>query len=285
MEIDYQKKAEEIVAWIQKTVWEAGFADVVVALSGGIDSAVSATLTVRALGKEHVHVLLLPYGDLSIKGTKDALSVAKSLGLSEDHIIVQDIQSAVDTLIQGPVAPHPAPMASFTSVQSRHSSGDPSSATLVTEGNSDLRKGNIMARVRMIYLYDFAKAHSCLVVGTENKSEYYLGYFTRFGDEASDIEPIRSLYKTQVWKMGKYVGVPQEVIEKAPSAGLWEGQSDEAELGFSYKDADEVLFKHFDKEMPEEEIAASGISQEIVKKVLAWVQKMDFKHHLPRVFE
>lgn len=283
MELDYQRKAEEIVQWIQKTVWEAGFADVVVALSGGIDSAVSTTLAVRALGKAHVYVLLLPYGDLSAKGTKDALLVAKSLGLSEDHILMQDIQEGTDVICRGPVRKFPPASAPSTSLV--RPGGKPFLSATPETVNSELRKGNIMARVRMIYLYDFAKAHTCLVVGTENKSEYYLGYFTRFGDEASDIEPIRSLYKTQVWEMGKYLGVPQEVIEKVPSAGLWEGQSDEEELGFSYKDADQVLYQHFDKGMPEAEIVASGISQETVEKVLQWVKKMDFKHRLPKIFE
>ncbi|MBI2190192.1 MAG: NAD(+) synthase, partial [Candidatus Levybacteria bacterium] len=110
-----------------------------------------------------------------------------------------------------------------------------------------IRLGNIMARVRMILLYDLAKKHQALVCGTENRSEYHLGYFTRFGDEASDFEPIRHLYKTQVYQLASYLGVPKTVIDKKPTAGLWAEQTDEGEFGFSYKEADPVLYLYFDK--------------------------------------
>lgn len=256
-DINYKEKAEKIEKWLQNTVKEAGFEKVVIALSGGIDSAVSATLAVRALGKENVTVLLLPYGLLSEKGTKDAKDVAKSLDLPAENIIIQDIKKPVDELL----------------------------GNVLDSDISVLRKGNVMARVRMIYLYDLAKKLNALVVGTENKSEYYLSYFTRFGDEASDIEPIRNLYKTQVWEMAKYLGVPQHVIEKAPTAGLWDAQTDEGEFGFSYLDADRVLYHHFDEGLPIESIIELGIPEKTVKAVLGWVAKNDFKHHLPKIFE
>ena len=114
-------------------------------------------------------------------------------------------------------------------------------AATLGAADDQLRLGNIMARVRMICLYDLAKQLDALVCGTENKSEKYLGYFTRFGDEASDIEPIMHLYKTEVYELAKHLGIPGAIVAKPPSADLWSEQTDERELGFSYKEADQVL--------------------------------------------
>lgn len=254
-ETNYKKKAEEISNWIVATVKEAGFEKVVVALSGGIDSAVSATLAVRALGKEHVIVILLPYGLLSRLSTLDAKEVARFLEIPNKQVITIDIKKAVDEIFKNDI-----------------------------DALNGIRRGNIMARIRMIHLYDLAKKENALVIGTENKSENYLGYFTRFGDEASDIEPIRSLYKTQVWEMGKYLGIPEQIITKPPSAGLWESQTDEKEFGFSYLEADKVLYHYCEEHLPEEAIIDLGIPEDLVKNVLQWVNKNDFKHHLPKVF-
>lgn len=255
--INCQKKAEEIQQWIKKAVTDTGFDRVLVAVSGGVDSAVTLTLAVRILGKEHVYAVLLPNGKMSTRATLDGKLVVQSVGLPRQHIFQRDISKAVTKII-------------------KQAGG---------EEISDIRKGNIMARVRMIFLYDLAKTLNALVVGTENKSEYYLGYFTRFGDEASDIEPIRGLYKTQVWEMAKYLGVPEKIITKPPTAGLWEGQTDEKEFGFSYMDADQILYHYFDEGLPEEGIVALGLKKELVKKVLQRVASQNFKHHLPQVME
>lgn len=274
--INYKTKSEEIITWIKKTVEGAKFQDVIIALSGGIDSAVAATLAVKALGKEHVQVLLLPYGALNDIATKDAEKIVTFLELPKENVHVVDIQKSVDEITQTVI---------LNESEGSQSINRDSSALPQNDRITNIRKGNIMARVRMICLYDFAKKLNALVIGTENKSEWYLGYFTRFGDEASDIEPIRNLYKTQIWELGKLLGVPQEIIDKKPTAGLWEGQSDEGEFGFSYTDADRVLFHHFEEELPEEAIVNLGIDKDVVLKVLAWVAKQDFKHHLPYVFE
>ena len=151
--------------------------------------------------------------------------------------------------------------------------------TLDISDTDSIRKGNIMARARMIALFDFAKKLDALVCGTENKSEYHLGYFTRFGDEASDIEPLRNLYKTQVYELAKYLKIPQPVIEKEPSANLWENQTDESELGFSYKEADTVLYLYFDKKMKAEEIKKLGFVN--VEKIIEFANKNAYKHHVP----
>jgi NAD+ synthase len=150
---------------------------------------------------------------------------------------------------------------------------------------NQVRLGNIMARARMIFVYDTAKELDALVCGTENKSEKYLGYFTRFGDEASDVEPIQDLFKTQVRQLAEHLGLPRIFTQKPPSAGLWQGQTDEAELGFGYSEADKVLENwEKDRSQTAAEIAsASGISLHIVDAVLQRVRTQMFKHEVPYV--
>lgn len=261
-DLDYAQKAQEIQDFIAKKVKEAGFDKVLVAVSGGVDSAVSLHLAVRALGADKVYAVLLPYGDLSKTSLEHGKLVVKSAGLADGHVYVRNIQSAVDVIL--------------SETKDIYSSQAQNDSSLM-----DIRKGNVMARVRMIYLFDLAKQLGALVVGTENKSEHFLGYFTRFGDEASDIEPIRSLYKTQIWEMAKHLGVPKEIIEKAPSAGLWESQTDEKEFGFSYLDADKVLYHYFEEKLPRGGIIDLGLSEKLVDSVLGFVKKNDFKHHVP----
>ena len=251
MDIDYQKKIEEIEAWIKKTVGEAGFKKVVIALSGGIDSALACSLAVKSLGPDQVFPLLLPYGNLNLEGTKDAQLLCDFLKIDKNNIKISDIKPAVEEIIK------------------------------FEASISEIRKGNIMARVRMIYLFDLAKKNDALVIGTENKTEHYLGYFTRFGDSASDLEPIINLYKTQVWEMAKYLNLPKKIIEKTPTAGLWLGQSDENELGFSYKDADQILNLYFDEKMRIDQIMKNGFKKELIEKVLDRVKQNEFKQKLP----
>ena len=144
--------------------------------------------------------------------------------------------------------------------------------------DDQLRRGNIMARVRMITLFDFAKKNNAMVVGTENRSEYHLGYFTRFGDEASDIEPLQHLYKTQVIELAKYLSLPQSIIEKPPSANLWESQTDEGDFGFSYAEADPVLYLYFDKKNPVWTIESMNPG---AKKIIEFAEKFTYKHRVP----
>lgn len=255
LEIDCQKTSRRIIDFIKKTVQEAGFEKVIVALSGGVDSSTTTTLAVRALGENNVLVALLPYGDLNREGTKDVKLVLKKLKISAKNIFQIDIKKAVDQIIS------------------------------VDKKMGKIRRGNIMARVRMIYLYDLAKKHRSLVCGTENKTEHLLGYFTRFGDEASDLEPIKGLYKTQLVKLAKYLNLPERIINKKPSAGLWGGQTDEGEFGFSYQQADQILHLHTDKKLKKEEIIKQGFDRETVEKVLNWAKKNQFKHKTPKVLK
>ena len=240
-----QEQINEIIAWLQKI-----YADhpAVIAVSGGVDSAVSLTLLTRAIGKDKITALLLPYQNQEMK---DAEGIVKFNGVRSEVI---QIESVVEE------------------------------AAKVLGVTGGLRKGNLMARVRMIAVYDRAKALSALVCGTENKSEHYLGYYTRFGDEASDVEPLRELYKTEVWEAAKILGIPDIFVTKAPSAGLWEGQTDENELGFSYSQADQVLKLLVDKKMGKEEIVKilkGEMEQEIVEKIIARVEASAFKHQVP----
>src|SRR5258708_8582554 len=254
--INYNQEIENITNWIQKIVSKSGFKKIVIGLSGGVDSAVSCALAVKAIGKKSVLVAMLPNGELNREGLKDARLVTEFLQIPEEQIFVIDIKEAAEKI-----------------------------ASSCSPRNDMIRKGNIMARVRMIYLFDLAKQHRALVCGTENKSEHYLGYFTRFGDEASDIEPIVHLYKTQVWEIAKSLGLPEKIITKAPTAGLWEEQTDQKELGFSYKDADEVLAYFIDEKLSKEEIMQKKIDKNVVENVIKRVKENEFKHRLPFVYK
>lgn len=141
-----------------------------------------------------------------------------------------------------------------------------------------IRLGNIMARVRMIILFDLAKKHNALVCGTENKSEKLLGYFTRFGDAASDIEPISHLYKTQIYQLAKYLKVPEKIIQQSPTAGLWDGQTDESEFGFTYEEADQVLYLYHDRSIDIKKVKKDFPNAE---KVIKRVKNNRFKLKTP----
>lgn len=233
-----KSKIDEIVVWLKRV---CGQRPAVIAVSGGVDSAVALTLLTQALGKDKVTPVCLPYGDQDMGDSK---TIIEWNGLS-GRMMEVNIGEIVDSIAK----------------------------QLGAEGES-VRKGNIMARVRMIVVFDLAKKLGALVCGTENKSEHYLGYFTRFGDSASDFEPITGLYKTQVWEMAKLLGLPEIFYTKAPSAGLWEGQSDEKEMGFSYAQADKVLMGEVE-----------GIDKEVVEKVQTMVKANGFKLEVPYMLD
>ncbi len=241
----------ELVGFLQRAFSHAGFQYAVIAMSGGLDSSTSAALAVRALRKENVYPLLLPYGNLNPQAVADARLVTKTLGIPPANRTEINIQPFVDSMI----ALDPA--------------------------MDNVRRGNVMARVRMILLYDQAKKRNALVVGTENKTEHLLGYFTRFGDEASDIEPLRNLYKTDVYALARQLGLPEKILTKAPTAGLWEGQTDEGEFGFTYEQADAILSMIVDEKQSIDEAVAKGYDRIIVEKVVKRMKENNFKHHLP----
>jgi NAD+ synthase len=264
-ELDIPATAERITEFLKEAVTDAGFSRVVVAVSGGVDSATSIALATRALGPEAVFALFLPYQDWHVEAEKRAGHLLHQLQIPAWHVHDIDI----------------APM-----VQSFVRSGDlpPQSQAENRPANEDLDKvrlGNIMARVRMITLFDFAKQQSALVLGTENKSEHYLGYYTRFGDEASDIEPLRNLYKTEVYRLAKHLGIPKEIRDAAPTAGLWPEQTDEGHFGFTYETADEILYGLYEAEWSPQELVERGPDKNAIEQVQAWAAQMAFKHNLP----
>jgi len=240
----------KITQFIAQTFQNADKQKAVVGISGGIDSAVSLTLTVRALGVENVIPVMLPYGDQDLS---DGQVVLEFNQIPQENWQILNIKEVVNKAAQ----------------------------VVGVEGEDKIRLGNLMARTRMMLLYDLAKKNDALVCGTENKSEKYLGYFTRFGDEASDLEPIVHLYKTQVRQLAETLNLPAAVINKLPSANLWAGQTDEEELGFSYVVADQVLVQLIDKKKSATEIKIDGVGSEVIKKVAQRVAQMKFKQQVP----
>jgi len=200
---------ERIEQMIRGTLWSSGYKGVVIGVSGGVDSAVVVSLCTSALGKDHVIGLLLPSLISRTVDITDAQNLCNHLSI-QYHLI--SIQPFLDTYKNLP---------GFTQDQ--------------------YLLGNIMARLRMTILYYYANRENLLVCGTSNRSEYMLGYCTKFGDNAADIQPILHLYKTEVYKLASYLGIPETIIKKTPSAGLWTEQSDEDEIGLPYSDIDCAL--------------------------------------------
>ena len=264
-ELDIPGTAERITAFVKRTVAEAGFTRLVVAVSGGVDSATAVALAAAALGPGSVFALSLPYRDWHTESDLRTERLLRQLQIPAAHIRKTDISPMVDAFVGAARLP-------------RHTEN-----VLVSDELSSVRLGNIMARVRMIALFDYAKEHSALVLGTENKSEHYLGYYTRFGDEASDIEPLRNLYKTEVYQLAEYLGIPEEIRQATPSAGLWPGQTDEGQFGFTYQTADRILYGLYAAKRSPGELVEQGLDQGAIDRVQAWVAQMAFKHHLPRM--
>ena len=228
----------------------AGFSRGVIGLSGGVDSAVTAYLAVGALGRENVRAVLMPYKTSSRESLADAQLVLDALGMPSETV---DITPMVD----------------------------PCLAALRIDDR--LRAGNIMARQRMILLYDISARERGLVLGTSNKTEFMLGYGTLFGDMASAINPLGDLYKTQVWQLAAALGVPAGIVEKKPTADLWSGQTDEGELGFSYGDVDRLLFAMIDERRSEQELGEMGFDGRFVRTVQTMVRRSQFKRRPPVV--
>jgi NAD+ synthase len=237
-----------LTSFIRDAVETSGSQGVVVGLSGGVDSSLSAALAARALGPDRVHGFLLPYRTSSPDSERDARTVAEHLAICQRVI---DISPMVDAYFDGMEPDAPAG-----------------------------RRGNKMARERMTILFDQAKKLDSLVLGTSNKTEILLGYSTVFGDNASSLNPLGDLYKSQVWQLSRHLGLPAEVVEKAPSADLCPGQTDEGDFGFSYETADAVLYLLFDLGLRPEEVVARGYDEWAVRRIVALEQRFRFKRRL-----
>ena len=236
-----------LVSFIRDAVDTSGTQSVVVGLSGGVDSALSAALAARALGSERVHGFLLPYRTSHPESERHARAVAESLGIP--HRLL-DISPMVDA---------------YFALEPDAPAG---------------RRGNKMARERMTILFDQAKKLDGLVLGTSNKTEILLGYSTVFGDNASSLNPLGDLYKCQVRQLAHHLELPAEVVGKAPSADLWPGQTDEDELGFSYDTADEVLYLLFDAGLRPDEVVERGYESDAVRRIVSLEQRFRYKRRL-----
>jgi NAD+ synthase len=239
-----------LVRFIREELGRCGCERAVLGLSGGLDSAVCAALAARALGPRKVLGLIMPYGQASPEDVRDALSLARRLGIRHETI---DIAPQID-------------------------------AYFAARPTTDrVRRGNKMARERMSVLYDRSAAEGGLVLGTSNKTELLIGYGTIYGDMASAVNPMGDLYKTQVRQLAVHLGVPGAIRAKAPTAGLWPGQTDEGEIGLSYEELDEVLYGLVEGRMSRKALIAAGHRPAAVDRVLRKVRGSEFKRHMPPI--
>lgn len=254
--INAERVAEYIARRIRQYIVDyAGKRAGIVGVSGGVDSAVTAYLTVKALGPENTYCYVLPSKATPKIDIEDAYEVIRRLRIPESNTETIWIDGIVQTFEKS--------LGELTRTE----------------------RGNLMARVRMIILHQRAYRHNGLVVGTGDKSELLIGYFTKYGDGGVDLLPIGGLYKTHVRQLARYLGVPKRVAEKPSSPALWPGQTAETELGMSYEVIDSILYYRFEVWLPEEEIAEKlGISLETVKAVIDRVKKTQHKRLMPEVF-
>jgi len=250
LRIDCDLVKKRLCKFIRYETRKAGMSRVVVGISGGVDSAVSAALAARALGPNHVLGVFMPHETSSFESAEHARLVIERLGIESLTI---DITPMVNGYLD-----------------------------MVPDAGRR-RRGNVMARTRMIVLYDQSAVYDALVLGTGNKTERLLGYTTLWGDMASAINPLGDLYKTQVWQLAGALALPEHVVRKPPSADLWTGQTDEAELGFSYRDADLVLYHLVDCHRAVEEIAEMGFDRALVRAVRDRVHRTQFKRRMPLI--
>jgi NAD+ synthase len=249
--IDTAAARRIIGEFIRAQLGQAGFDKVLLGLSGGIDSALVAYLAAEAIGAEHVLAVLMPYRTSSPESRADAEDVVRRLGCASELV---DISAIVDGYFEAG-----------------------------RQDASPLRRGNFMARARMMVLYDHSVSWGGLVIGTGNKTETLIGYSTIWGDSASAFNPIGDLYKSQVRQLSVALGVPDAIVTKAPSADLWPGQTDEQEVGFTYADVDRILFRLVDRRRSIDEVVADGFARELVDRVDRMVAGSEFKRQVPPI--
>ena len=250
LQIDTGLVRKILVGFLREEIGKVGMSRAVVNLSGGIDSALSCYLAAEALGAQNVLAIRLPYRASSPDSLAHAQRVIDQLGVPHETV---DITPVVEPLFER--FPDMTP----------------------------LRRGNVMARARMIVLYDQSAAWQGLPVGTSNKTELLLGYGTLFGDMASAVNPLGDLYKTQVRQLAAAVGVPQPIIDKPPSADLWAGQTDEDEMGLTYEEVDRLLYLLVDERYSLDEAVEAGFAREFVERVWKLVRVNSFKRRLPLI--
>lgn len=276
LSINPKKETKKIVKFLKSVQKKTNINKVVIGISGGIDSITTLYLLKKSYQKKNIFIVYMPYNTKLIpffdKQLNNLRKIIKKIKISEKNFFIIPLKKPADKIID-----------------QMKTLGKKGLNKLICEikdcftcPNTDylnkIRVGNMMARLRMIILFDIAKKINALVCGTENKSERLLGYFTRFGDQASDIEPILHLYKTQVYQLAKYLKVPQEVIDAEPTAGLWDGQTDENELGFTYQEADQVIYHNIDKR---KNLKSIFLKFKNAKKIIKRIKNNSFKEKTP----
>ncbi|WKZ35627.1 MAG: NAD+ synthase [Anaerolineales bacterium] len=239
-----------LTGFIKSEITRVGMSRAVIGLSGGLDSALSCALTVEALGAENVLAVRMPYKASSRDSLEHAQMLIDQFGVQSKTIEITDMVEPLFKL-------------------------DPEM--------SKVRKGNVMARERMIVLFDQSEVFKGLVIGTSNKTEILLGYSTIYGDSASAMNPIGDLYKTQVRQLSRAMNIPAPIIDKPPSADLWEDQTDEGELGFSYDEADKLLYLLVDQRYSPQEAVEAGFDEAFVTTVITRIRRNQFKRMLPPI--
>ena len=242
--------AEVLRAFVRDTVANARAEGAVVGISGGIDSAVVVKLCADALGPERVHAIFLPTDSTPEEDYRQTREMCQQWNVEYEVI---NLQPSVDALC----------------------------GQLLKPGDDPLQKGNLIARCRMITLFDRAKREHRLVFGTSNRTELLMGYMTKFGDGAEDATPMYDLYKTQVWEIAEIIGVPKEIIDKVPTAGLWDGQTDEKEMGIAYHALDKALNVMEQNGSDQEMAAAADITEAKAAEIRALVKSMSHKRTIP----
>jgi NAD+ synthase len=239
-----------LTTFIKEELSKSGFKKGILGLSGGLDSSVCAFLAAKALGPKNVIVLIMPYGRSFGGEVEDAQDVARHLKIKATVI---DIAPMVDAYFK------------------RHPTGN------------RVRLGNKMARERMSILYDHSAREKALILGTSNKTELLIGYGTIHGDMACAINPMGDLYKTQVRELAAYLGVPEKIRRKLPTAGLWAGQTDEVEIGLTYAEIDQILYYLVDERESKDEVIARGFRKAHVEKILSLIKNSEFKRQMPPI--
>ncbi|MGD2057536.1 MAG: NAD+ synthase [Anaerolineales bacterium] len=239
-----------LTSFIEVEIKRAAFEHAVIGISGGVDSSLSCFLAAKALGPENVLALHMPYETTPDEATRHATQVIEITGVQHKNI---EIAPLVDPIFER-----------------------------LPEADR-VRRGNIMARMRMILLYDQSVDFDALVVGTSNKTEILLGYTTLFGDNACALNPLGDLYKTQIWQLARAMQVPEEIVEKPPSADLWVGQTDEGELGFTYANVDQLLYLLIDQRYSPQACIEAGFDESFVHEVVRRVQRTQYKRMLPPI--
>ena len=250
LDLNLKEVHNELVEFLRENFKKAGFSKAVLGLSGGIDSALVAYLLRDALGKENVLAIMMPYKSSNPDSLNHAKLVIEDLKINSKTIEITDM---IDAYFKN------------------------------EKEATSLRMGNKMARERMSILFDYSSKENALVVGTSNKTEIYLGYSTQFGDSACALNPIGDLYKTNIWDLSRYLKIPNELIEKKPSADLWEGQTDEQEMGLTYKEADQVLYRMLEENKKVEEVLAEGFNKDLVDNILRRMNRSEYKRRMPLI--